>query len=98
MTCVSPQLELATGHLQLVQEACGALGLSCILDSSPPADTANPGYVVYKKGGGKFQLQLGTEFRLTVLDNREKSYEEQLETVIKKVREGLQGESPVIIL
>jgi hypothetical protein len=98
MTRILPQLEVALNYFPLVQDACGALGMDCNVDSIPPADTANPGYVVYKSRDQKFQLQIGTVFKLAVLDDRGKSYEEKLEILIKRLREESQGRSPVIIL
>jgi hypothetical protein len=98
MTCILPQLERAISHFPLVQEACGALGLNCNVDNYSPAGTGNPGYVVYTKGGEKFQLQIGNEFRLTVLGDRGRSHEEQLGFFVRRLREEMRNGSPVIIV
>lgn len=98
MTRILPQLEVALNCFPLVQEACGSLGLNCNVDNIPPADTGNPGYVVYTKAGEKFQLQIGAKFRLTVLDDHRRSCEEKLDILIKRLRAESWSKSPVIIL
>lgn len=86
MTCISPQLELAANHLPLVQEACRALGLDCNVDNAPPADTANLAYVACTEAGRKIRIQIHAEFRITVLDDSRKSYEQKLVILIERLR------------
>jgi hypothetical protein len=97
MARILPQLEVALNYFPLMQEACGALGLNCNVDNIPPADTGNPGYVVYTSGDEKFQLQIDTEFRLTVLDGSKRSYEEKLAILIARLRAESWSSSTVIV-
>jgi len=97
MTCIPPQQQLAFEHFPLVRDGCKAVGLSCNVDNYAPAETANIAYVAYTESGGKIQLQINAEFRLTVLDDSKKSYEEKLAILVERLRAESSGKSPVII-
>jgi hypothetical protein len=97
MTCIPHQLQLAFDYFPLVRDGFSAVGLSCIVDNCALPDSANIAYVSYTEAGRKIPLQIDTKFRLTVLDDSKKSYEEKLAILTERLRGESWSGSPVII-